>query len=236
MARKKRMFLLHTMPFVMQHISGPLEKEFLAAHPDVEIQTMLDTSLLADTMAAGAVTPTTAARLLTYVREAERAGADLLLLTCTSMGAGMAHVKEFSSLPTLCITEPLVEEALDLGTRVGIVGTVPTSPAQIIEPLLAAAAKRGLGRDDLAISVAVVEDAFRARGSGDTATHDRLVSEAAMKLAREHPLDCVIFAQASMSATVPDDPGVPVLKLGPSAFRKAAEMLAGGPGTSPEAH
>lgn len=226
MTRKKRLFMLHTMPYVMDVIIGPLERAFLADHPDVEIQTMLDTSLLADTMAHGGVTPNTAARLLTYVREAERAGADLLLLTCTSMGEGMAHVSEFTSLPTLCITEPMVKQALDLGRRIGIIGTVPTSPAQIVKPLLAEAASRGLGPDDLTIVVEVTEAAFKARGAGDTATHDRLVSAAAMKLAGEHELDAICFAQASMSATVLDDPGVPVLKLGASAFETAGRMLA----------
>ncbi len=224
---KKRLFLLHTMPFVMNQIIAPLEKEFLAGHPDVETQTMLDTSLLADTMAAGRVTPTTAARLLSYLREAEQAGAAMLLLTCTSLGEGMSLVRPLTNLPTLCITEPLVEEALDQGPRVGIIGTLPTSPAQIIEPLLAAAAKRGLTRDDLTITIAVVEEAFRARGRGDTAAHDKLVSDAVMTLAKEHPVDAIIFAQASMSGTAHEDPGVPVLKLGPSAFRAAGEMLAG---------
>ena len=226
MTPKKRLFMLHTMPFVMDKIIGPMQKEFVAAHPDVEIQTMLDTSLLADTMAAGRVTPVTAARLLSYVREAERAGANLLLLTCTSMGEGMAHVSEFSALPTLCITDPLVKEALDLGRHIGIIGTVPTSPAQIIAPLVAEAERRGLRREDLTIVVEVCEAAFAARGAGDTATHDRLVSEAAMKLAKEHPLDAIVLAQASMSATVHDDPGVPVLKLGPSAMAEAGRMLA----------
>jgi len=225
MAPKKRLFLLHTMPFVMNSISAPLEREFLTAHPDVEIQTMLDTSLLADTMAAGRVTPRTAARLLSYVREAEQAGAALLLLTCTSLGEGMAHVRNLTSLPTLCITEPLVGEALDLGTRVGIVGTLPTSPAQIIEPLTAEARRRGLDPDDLAVAVEVVEAAFQARGRGDTEAHDRLVSGAVLRLAREHQLDSIIFAQASMSGTKHADPGIPVLKLGPSAFRAAGEML-----------
>lgn len=227
MTAKKRLFLLHTMPFVMNTITAPLERTLLEAHPDIEIQTMLDTSLLADTMAAGTVTPATAARLLSHVQQAERAGADLLLLTCTSMGQGMAHVREFSSLPTLCITEPLVEEALDLGRRIGIIGTVSTSPAQIIEPLLAAATRRGLAEHELSIAIAVVEEAFKARGAGDTATHDRLVSEAAAAMVGENDLDVIVLAQASMSGTVMDDPGVPVLTLGASAFRVAADMLAG---------
>jgi len=226
MTPKRRMYLLHTMPYVMDKISGPLEREFLAEHPDVEIQTMLDTSLLADTMAAGKVTPTTAHRLLSYVREAEQAGADLLLLTCTSMGEGMAHVKEFSSLPTLCITEPMMKQALDLGTRVGVIGTVPTSPAQIIAPLMEEAERRGFGEDDLTIVVEVVEAAFEARGRGDTGEHDRLVSEALAAMASENDIDSILFAQASMSATVFEDPGVPVLTLGKSAFDAAGEMLA----------
>ena len=223
---EKRFFLLHTMPFVMDKIIGPMEREFLAEHPDVEVQTMLDTSLLADTMAAGEVTPVTAARLLSYVQHAEAAGADLLLLTCTSMGQGMTHVREFSALPTLCITEPLVAEALDLGTRIGVIGTVATSPAQIVEPLEAEARRRGMDPGDLDVAVAVVEEAFAARGRGDTGAHDRLVSEAAARLAAEHELDCIVFAQASMTNTRFDDPGVPVLVLGPSAFAAAARMLA----------
>jgi hypothetical protein len=62
--------------------------------------------------------------------------------------------------------------------------------------------------------------------SGDNATHDRLVSQALMKLARENELDAVCFAQASMSAANHEDPGIPVLKLGKSAFDAAAKMLA----------
>ncbi len=223
---KKRLFMLHTMPFVMDKIIGPLEREFLEAHPDVEIQHMLDTSLLADTMADGEVSPVTATRLLSYVREAEQAGGAMLLLTCTSVGEGMTHVRKFTNLPTLCITEPLVAEALDLGTRIGIVGTVPTSPAQIIEPLMAEALRRGLNPDDLTVETAVVEEAFAARGAGDTETHDRLVSEAVGRLAKEHDVDSIVFAQASMSGTEIEDPGVPVLRLGPSAFEQAAAMLA----------
>lgn len=137
----------------------------------------------------------------------------------------MAYVRHLTSLPTLCITEPLVREALDLGTRLGIIGTLPTSPAQIIEPLLAEAGRRGLRPDDLSTSIEVVEAAFRARGRGDTGAHHRLVSEAVLTLAREHELDSIIFAQASMSGTGHEDPGIPVLKLGPSAFRAAGDMI-----------
>jgi len=52
------------------------------------------------------------------------------------------------------------------------------------------------------------------------------VSEAAARLAAENGLDCIVFAQASMTNTRYQDPGVPVLVLGPSAFTAAAEMLA----------
>jgi Asp/Glu/hydantoin racemase len=195
----------------------------LEANPDVEIQNMLDTSLLADTVAAGDVPADVSARILDYVRWAEKAGASMLLLTCTSVDKSMKYVRHFADLPTLCISEPMIEQALELGNRFGIVGTVPTSPASIIAPLEAAAAGRGM---ELEISTAVAHGAFEARMSGDDATHDGLVSEALMKLARENELDCICFAQATMSAAVHEDPGIPVLKLGQSAFDRAAEMLA----------
>lgn len=220
---KKKLFLLHTVNNFMDVSIKPYGFPFLEANPNVEIQNMLDSSLLADTVAAGDVPADVSARILDYVRWAERAGASMLLLTCTSVDKGMKYVRSFTDLPTLCISEPVVQKALDLGSRIGIVGTVPTSPASIIGPLREAAAERGV---ELAISVEVALGAFEARMSGDDATHDGLVSEALLKLAHEHDLDCVCFAQASMSAAVHEDPGIPVLKLGQSAFDRAAEMLA----------
>ncbi len=220
---KKRLFLLHTVNNFMDVIMRPYGLPFLEANPDVEIQNMLDSSLLADTVAAGDVPADVSARILDYVLWAERAGASMLLLTCTSVDKGMKYVRYFTDLPTLCISEPMVQEALDLGNRIGIVGTVPTSPASIIRPLEEAAAGREV---ELDISVEVAHGAFEARMSGDDATHDALVSDALLKLARENELDCICFAQASMSAAVHEDPGIPVLKLGQSAFDRAAEMLA----------
>jgi Asp/Glu/hydantoin racemase len=138
----------------------------------------------------------------------------------------MKFVSEFTSLPTLCISTPMVKKALDLGTRIGIVGTVPTSPASIIRPLEAEARARGMDPADLTIAVEVADGAYNYRVAGDDETHDRMVSEALMKLVRENDLDAVCFAQASMSAAQHEDPGIPVLKLGQSAYEEAGRMLA----------
>jgi len=228
MSEKKRLFVLHTLPNFMEVNHRPYGIPVIESHPEIEIENMLDTSLLSETIAAGRVTPSVSSRILAYVQGAERAGADMLLLTCTSVDAGMKHVKEFSSLPTLCISEPMVRQALDLGTRIGIVGTVATSPASIIAPLRTTAATQGIDPDSLTIPVEVAGGALEARVSGDNETHDRLVSTALMKLADEHEVDAICFAQASMSAARHEDPGVPVLKLGASAYAAAAEMLTGG--------
>jgi Asp/Glu/hydantoin racemase len=226
MAKKKKLYLLHTVQNFMDVTHKPYALPFLEENPDVEIQNMLDTSLLADTVAHGSVPASVSSRILSYILGAEESGADMLLLTCTSVDAGMKFVKEFTDLPTLCISQPMVEAALDLGNRIGLVGTIPTSPDSIITPLRAAAEDRGMNPDDLQFSVEVANGAFEARMSGDDATHDGLVSEALMKLAKENELDAICFAQASMSAAVHDDPGIPVLKLGQSAFDAAAKMLA----------
>lgn len=200
----------------------PYGEPFLQEHPDVEIMNILDESLLADTVSAGYVPASVSARLLNYVQGAERAGADLLLLTCTSVDAAMKYVRHFSDLRTICISEPMVQQALDLGRHIGIVGTVPTSPASIIRPLEEAAAERGMA---LEIHSAVAHGAFEALMSGDSAAHDMRISDALMKLAQEHELDVICFAQASMSASKHADPGIPVLKLGKSAFDLAGKIL-----------
>lgn len=219
---KKKLFLLHTVNNFMDVIIKPYAEPFLKEHADVEIQNMLDSSLLADTVRHGSVPTSVSARLLGYVQEAERAGAHLFLLTCTSVDAGMKYVRHFSDLPTLCISHPMVLQALDIGQRIGIVGTVPTSPASIIRPLEEVATSRGAS---LHIDTAVAHGAFEARMAGDDARHDALVSEALMKLARKGDLDVICFAQASMSAARHDEPGIPILKLGKSAFDMAGVLL-----------
>ena len=100
------------------------------------------------------------------------------------------------------------------------------SRPQIVEPLMAEADRRGIPRDSITVVIDVVEAAFQARKARDNADHDRMVSAAIMKMAGNNELDAIVLAQASMTGTVHDDPGVPVLKLGPSAFRAAGEMLA----------
>jgi hypothetical protein len=70
------------------------------------------------------------------------------------------------------------------------------------------------------ISTALCQEAFKALLQGDTESHDRMVTEKAVQLARE--VDLLVLAQGSMSRlTVPlvDKTGIPVLSS-PRLLRK----------------
>ena len=70
----------------------------------------------------------------------------------------------------------------------------------------------------------VVDGAFDVLCAGDRAKHDEMVCEALYKLARE--VDCIAFAQISMSLLVHEAMDVPLFKIGPSGFDRIKAMMA----------
>jgi Asp/Glu/hydantoin racemase len=113
-------------------------------------------------------------------------------------------------LPIVKIDEAMLAEAVRLGNRIGIVATNPTTLEPTQRSLLAQAATRGRG---IEVELVLVEGALTALLQGHGRTHDRMVSEAVLKLAER--VDVVALAQASMArvlAVIPEGASpVPVL-------------------------
>jgi Asp/Glu/hydantoin racemase len=199
--------------------------------PGVERFNIVDESLLRSTIREGRLTPTTARRLAGYVASAETAGADAVLVTCSSVGAAVESARPLVSIPVLRVDEPMAEQAIGIASRgrgrVGVLATLPTT----LEPtadLIRRTAEAG-GRSDVEVVARVCEGAFDALSAGDTERHDRLVREGLIAIARE--VDVVVLAQASMArvaATLePGDVAVPVLSSPRAAVERAAGVLAG---------
>jgi Asp/Glu/hydantoin racemase len=75
----------------------------------------------------------------------EESGAEIVMLTCTAFGRLVDEVKAAVSIPVLAVLEIIIEEAMDLSDRIGILGTHPgtlASTAQIIREQAALDGKR----------------------------------------------------------------------------------------------
>ena len=89
------------------------------------------------------------------------------------------------------IEEPVAEMAVANGTRIGILATLPTSPAAIGRVIMEKAAEAG---KEIELVNEVVDGAFDVLCSGDREKHDRMVCEALYQLAEK--VDVIAFAQS----------------------------------------
>ena len=80
--KKKRLTLIHTSP-VMIPVFSELCRELLAG---IEAVHMVDESLLKDILKNGCLTKPTARRVIQHILSADQAGADAILVTCSSIG------------------------------------------------------------------------------------------------------------------------------------------------------
>jgi Asp/Glu/hydantoin racemase len=179
--------------------------------PDAEYFHIVDETLLANTRRTGSLTATTRRRVLGYVESAADAGAGLVVVTCSSIGPAVDASRAFLDVPVLRIDEPMADEAVRLGSRVGVVATLATTlqpTAELVERRAIAAGK------DVEVDARVCDGAFDALQAGDRDRHD---------------VDVVVLAQASMARvadTLGDASGVPILSSPRLGMERVAELLA----------
>jgi hypothetical protein len=91
MAITKELALLHTVA----GLTTTFQQLCTELMPNVEIYHIVDESLLKNTIREGAPSPATYRRLASYLRGAEEAGADAVLVTCSSIG--VQYMTDFMS-------------------------------------------------------------------------------------------------------------------------------------------
>jgi Asp/Glu/hydantoin racemase len=195
--------------------------------PDVHVFNIVDESLIENTIQAGHLTPATSKRLARYLESAEEAGADAIMVTCSSVGPAVDAARPFVGVPVLRVDQPMADEAVRIGRRIGVIATVSTTLGPTAD--LVKSRAQALGRD-VEVIRHLCEGAFDAVRSGDTETHDRPVLEGLHKVMDS--VDVVVLAQASMARVADVLPQharrVPILSsptLGLEAARNTMEQL-----------
>lgn len=216
----KKLCLIHSTDNFMELIYRPFAEPFKKANPDVEIINICDGSLLADTLKFGKMTNQVARRVLEYVFCAENMGADMAMITCSSINEAAKHIRKFSSIPVINIDEPLAKMAVSAGTKIGVLATLPTSPSAVVRLLNEEA--RNIGKKiDTVIKVA--DGAFHELIAGNPEKHDEIVMKALADLSGE--ADIVVFSQISMSRVDHKNYQIPVFKIGESGFDEVKKVL-----------
>jgi Asp/Glu/hydantoin racemase len=207
------------------HVLIPLFAELSRREmPEVGIFHMVDESLIKNTIREGALTKTTIRRVVSLVESAHEGGADAVVVTCSSIGPAASLACRLYDFPVIRVDEAMAERAVRTGRRIGVAATLRTTLEPTVALLREKAAAAGR---DVELSESLSEGAFDAVIAGDTATHDRIVSESLIKLAAE--VDVVVLAQASMARVVEQLPReavrVPILSSPELAVRSARSAL-----------
>jgi Asp/Glu/hydantoin racemase len=192
--------------------------------PETTVFHMVDESLIKDTIKAGEVRKITIRRLLGMVESAAAAGADAVMVTCSTLGPAVTLVQEMFDLPVIRVDEAMAEEAVRTGRRLGVMATLRTTLEPTTALLREKAAKAGRQVD---LVECLCDGAFDAVLAGDTATHDRIVGAALLD--EMSGVDAVVLAQASMARVVNAMPSgllrMPVLSSPELSVRRARQIL-----------
>ncbi|MGB6200162.1 MAG: aspartate/glutamate racemase family protein [Candidatus Acidiferrales bacterium] len=212
--------LIHTSP-VLTPVFAALCKQHL---PDVAIFHMVDESLIRDTIAHKQLRKLTIRRLISMIESAEAAGASAVMVTCSSIGPAAALAQKLFDIPVFRIDDAMAEKAVATGRRIGVLATLRTT----LDPTMALLAEKAeaAGREVQLID-GLCAKAFDAVLSGDTETHDRIVSDALLQMTSK--VDVIVLAQASMARVLNNMPpgsiSVPVLSSPELAVLQAKDVL-----------
>jgi aspartate/glutamate racemase len=187
-----RIALIHAVYVAM----APIEAAFRRCWPEARRVNLVDDALPADLERDGRLTAGMHARIRRLAEHGLAAGADGVLFTCSAFGEAIAEAASALPIPVLKPNEAMFEAALRSGSRLGMLATFAPAVASMQEEFYAMARTRGI---DARLEVICVPEAMNAARAGDIALHNRLVAEAAPRLAH---CDALMLAHFSTSTAL----------------------------------
>lgn len=97
--------------------------------PDVTVAHVVDDTIQNTNFACepGIIPKNNFFKFATYAHFLEEAGADLILLACSTFNQAVEFAQPMINVPILQIDRPMMDLAISHGNRIGLVATVPTT-------------------------------------------------------------------------------------------------------------
>lgn len=218
----KKLALIHTSATLV-----PVFQELIdtyLAEKNITIFNIVDDSLIKNTIERGELTPDTSRRVVNYVGSAQDAGADYVLVTCSSIGPAVEASAALTGIPVLRVDQPMADKAVQMGKRIGVIATLPTT----LEPTSNLVKRRAqVAGKEIELTARLCDGAFDALMGGKPEDHDEMVAKALKELSKQ--VDVILLAQASMARVVgqlsEEDKRVPILASPEIAMQFLAETL-----------
>lgn len=199
-------------------------KQMFSDHiPECRLINIVDDSLIQDVIKAGQVNGSVTRRLLDYYRAGEEAGAHIILNTCSSVGEVVDMGRRSAKVPIVKIDDAMTMGAVEMGSRIGVIATLPTTLDPTVK-LVQSQAKK-IGKEVIVVE-GLAEGAFQALMDGKSEEHDALILRITKAIAGE--VDVIILAQGSMGRMrdkLMQETGKPVLASPLLAVYAVRDML-----------
>ena len=181
---------IHTTRLVIE----PVHRSIAASAQDLQINHVLDEGILRRLAALGRITPEITDWLTRMVASTQDIGAELAVVSCSSLSPCVNEVRERLNIEVLKVDEPMMEYAVRNADRVGLVMTNPTTeaPSQL---LFAEVTRRSGSRARLVPGLC--PGAFAKLAGGDIEAHDTEVVAVIEDLLEE--VDLIMLAQISIA-------------------------------------
>ena len=159
---------------------------------------------------------------MTYARFLQEAGIDLILLGCSTFNRAVEYARPMIDIPMLQIDRPMMDLAVQDGTRVGLLATLPSTVPSSERLLRQAAEDAG---KDVEITTVLSSEAFKVLRAGEPEKHNEILLEEIDTLSQK--VDAIVMAQVSMSVLEPrlTNTRVPVYNSGRTGFTRVREIL-----------
>jgi len=211
-----RIVLIHATRVAM----APIDEAFARLWPVAETLSILEEALSSDA-ASNRVGPAALDRRINALADyAMGLAPDAILYTCSAFGTGIEEAAARLDIPVLKPNEAMFETAIAAGGRIAMLYTFPPAVAGMAQEFRDAAVQAGC-----VLTPVEVPGALDALKSGDGATHDRLIAEAAAQVS---DADTILLAHFSMSRAAEmarASTDIPVLTSPDAAIEKLKRML-----------
>jgi Asp/Glu/hydantoin racemase len=221
--RPPRIALIHAVEVAIP----PVRAAFARGWPEAGIFSLLDESLSPDLVAAGSITEAIGARIKALADYAAGTGADGILFTCSAFGPAIEAARAGSLIPILKPNEAMFDAALAVGKRIGMLATFDPSVPSMEAEFREHAARHGGGA---ILESVTVPEAMAALKAGHPEEHDRLLAQAAPRLAGMDAVLLAHFSTARAGDAVRAVTGRPVLTSPDSAVAALRRRVEGARG------
>lgn len=210
---------LHTSPV---HIAtfDALRDRFA---PDLGIRHVVREDLLERAVTQGGVTAEIEAAANAALTDAMTEGAEIIVCTCSTLGALAEAFDADAPIPVMRIDRPMADNAVMLGNHIAVCGAISTALVSTMDLMHSSA--RDMDRANVTIIDHLFASSWKYFQHGDIAAYHREVARGLRGAALT--ADLIVLAQASMHGAVAYCPeiSIPIWSSPETGFRAALALI-----------